>query len=298
VEARAKLAVVHPTAHRLLGLLLMAGLSAARLSGQNLLYTEHEGQMHLVRGARGIQPLVKVGDKLVAGFGRKFILQKTDEFLPLTVFLRDVDVGTGVINVSGTHVDNSFHFRAIFEAPYELPNVFLVLELETKRDGKVIFLHEVGNLAPHESQLVGVEIPLTGGLGAGRYRLHVFSDGEEMLNSQMSSEYRDRVLDELIAKRVAAVKDSAPKLFVRAVPEYPAALQKDGRAGAAVIALRIDANGRVHDPAIRSASDPAFGEAAMAAMRLSRFLPRMQDGHPVEAVVEVPVELTPPAGKS
>ncbi len=279
---------------RLVPALAFPGLLAAPLAAQSLLYTEHEGQMHLVRGARGIQPMVKVNDKLVASFGRKYILQKTDEYLPLTVFLNDVEVKTGGLNVSGRRMNSSFSFRAVFEAPFDLPNVFLVVELETKQDGKVIFLHEVGNLAPHESRLVDAGLPLAGSIGPGQYHLHVFSDGEEMLHSQMKPEYRERVLDELTAKRITGVRDSGPKLFVRALPQYPAALKQAGAAGQAVIALRIGANGRVYDPAVKSATDPAFGEAALAAMRLSRFLPRVQGGHPVEAVVEVPVEFTPP----
>jgi TonB family protein len=274
--------------------LAFLGFFAAPLAAQSLLYTEHEGQMHLVRAARGIQPLVKVNDKLVAGFGRKFILQKTDEYLPLTVFLSDVEVKTAGLNVSGLRMNNSFSFRAMFEAPFELPNVFLVVELETKQDGKIIFLHEIGNLAPHESRLVDTGFPLAGSIGPGQYHLHVFSDGEEMLHSQMKPEYRERVLDELTAKRITGARDNGPKLFVRAVPQYPDTLKQAGTAGQAVIALRIGANGRVYDPSVKSATDPAFGEAALAALRLSRFLPRVQGGRPVVAVVEVPVEFTPP----
>jgi len=287
------------TSFRILFLLALGCLTARPLGAQNLLYTEHEGQMHLVRGARGIQPLMKINDKLVAGFGRKFILQKTDAYLPLTIFLHDMDVHSSGLNINHSDtVNHSFRFRAMFDSPFELPNVFLVLELDTRKDGKRIFLQEVGNLAPHESRLVEVGIPLAEAIGPTHYHIHVFSDGEELLHSEMSAEYRDRVLDELTAQRVATVRNGGPKLFVNAVPEYPEALKKAHIAGQAIIALRIGTDGRVHDPAVKSASDPAFGQAALASMRLSRFLPRMQDGHAVEATVEVPVEFAAPEKKT
>jgi TonB family protein len=53
-------------------------------------------------------------------------------------------------------------------------------------------------------------------------------------------------------------------------------------------------NARVHDPTPKCTTDPAFGEAALEAVRFWRFLPKVKDGRPVEALVELPFSFTPP----
>ncbi|HEY4988778.1 MAG TPA: energy transducer TonB, partial [Opitutaceae bacterium] len=87
---------------------------------------------------------------------------------------------------------------------------------------------------------------------------------------------------------------SPPKFFLGTAPLYPAALKKSGLKGQAVISVRIDSKGSVDDPVIKSASDPAFGAAALAAIREWRYLPRVKDGNPVETKADVPFVFSPP----
>ena len=68
--------------------------------------------------------------------------------------------------------------------------------------------------------------------------------------------------------------------------------------GQAIISIHIDARGQVSNPAVKSAAAPAFGEAALAAVRLWRFVPEVKGGRPVEAQVDLPFDFTPPEKKS
>lgn len=47
---------------------------------------------------------------------------------------------------------------------------------------------------------------------------------------------------------------------------------------------------------LKSATDPAFGEAALAAIRQWRFLPEMKGGLAVEQSADLPFAFVPPAG--
>lgn len=73
-------------------------------------------------------------------------------------------------------------------------------------------------------------------------------------------------------KRIAGVQEAPPQPLLGPGPEYPPSLLKAGANGQAIIALRIGVNGQVYDPTVKSAMAPAFGEAALVAVRLWRFL--------------------------
>jgi TonB family protein len=49
----------------------------------------------------------------------------------------------------------------------------------------------------------------------------------------------------------------------------------------------------VLDPTIVEASDPAFGEAAVEALRVWRFIPAIKNGHPVEITANMPLDFSP-----
>ena len=135
---------------------------------------------------------------------------------------------------------------------------------------------------------------MTSAIGSSRYTFHVFSGGAEVLQSQIPFGERYAALNKMVAARIKGVQEAAPKLFMGLGPEYPAALMKQNIKGRAVISVRVGPNGDVFDPVIKSATDPAFGDAALAAVKLWRFLPRVRNGYPVEAMVDVPVVFAPP----
>jgi periplasmic protein TonB len=85
-----------------------------------------------------------------------------------------------------------------------------------------------------------------------------------------------------------------PKIFVAAAPEYPPSLVSANLRGQAMVAFRIGPNGAVYNPVVQSATDPAFGEAALAAVRVWRFLPAVKDGAAVGIDVVIPVVFEQP----
>lgn len=283
-----------PTFRRAVLALIIAGLAATPLLAQNILFTEMDGKLLAVRRARGNEPFVLIGDKLTPAPGRRYILRKTEEFLPEFVSVRDLEVRTRYLDVEGSAINNDFLFNAKLESPYALADVFIVLELDTDAIGKVLFLQEVGNLAARQQKSLNVRVPLTGTIGEGHYKFHLFAGGRELLHSNMPPQMRDAAVDRMTFKLIAGTQDAMPRILVGPEPEFPGALLKTRTQGHVVIAMRVGRNGQVYDPKVKEASDPAFGESALTAVRLWRFLPKVSKGHPVESVVEVPIEFTPP----
>ncbi len=283
-----------PVLRRAARALAWSGLLVAPLAAQNVLFTDLDGKFVAVRKARFNNPYVEMDGKLAVADGRKYVLQKAPEYRPEFIDVRNLEVKSRYLNVTGSEINHEFILGAQLKTPYRLDDVFIVLELNTERAGKVLFLQEVGDLTPNDSKTISVTVPVNGGLGEGKYKFHLFAGGLEVLTTKMTPEFRDRVLDEMTRKRIAGVQDAEPKPFTGPAPEYPRALLKSGATGHVVIALRIGANGQTHDPKVVSATDPAFGEAALTAVRLWRFLPQVKDGRPVETTVNLPPDFSPP----
>lgn len=290
--------ILTPVYCRALFTLVIAGVLSAPLAAQNVLFTDLNGKYLAVRKARGNQPYVDVAGKLTAADGHNYALKKVEEYLPAFVAVRDLQVKSRHLNLNGSELNQEFDFSAGFESPYDLDDVFIVLELDSEKAGKILFLQEVGNLEARQSKSIDVRVPLSFGVGEGKYQFHLFSGGMEVLHSRIPPQVRDHVVDRMTAKRIGGVQDAPPKLFVGPGPEYPHALLKAKTSGQAVVSLRIGANGQVYDPKLKSATDPAFGESALTAVRLWRFLPQVRNGRAVEASVEVPINFAPPEKKS
>lgn len=76
--------------------------------------------------------------------------------------------------------------------------------------------------------------------------------------------------------------------------EYPAALRKSLRPGQAVVQVTVSKSGVVAGAEVRSADDPAFGEAALAAVQQWTFAPATRDGVPSASSIDVPFVFTVP----
>ena len=280
----------------LLCLFLLGGISGSAFA-QSALCVEHKGKacpvLKVVRG----RAFIKEGDKLVPVEPLRTVLVPQPEFLPYFVAVRNLEVKTSYlrsVQMAG-EINNEFHFNATFESAYHMENPFLVLELNMENGGKRIFFQEIGPLAPGHPEWVRVVVALPERLGPGKFKLHIFSDGLEVFHSQQDWAYREGVLNKMVAKRIAGVKDAPPRPFVGPVPEYPAALRKSHANGEAVVTVHITPRGEVLAPKLASASDPAFGQAAVAAVGQWRFLPQVTNGHPVETVANMPFSFEAPA---
>jgi len=281
---------------RLLAGLLLAGCATAALA-QNALCVVRDGKTCVVeKVARGLV-YIKEGDKLVSHRPFQSGLVPIKEYYPVSVLVSGVEVKTSSVSLmgSGGTINNEFHFRATFASSYALKEAFLVLELDMEHGVKRIFYQEIGDLQPGKSKDVGVVVPLAEELGSGKFQLHVFTEGREVFNSLQPMEYREGVLNQMVMKRIEGVKAAPPQPLVGPPPQYPAALRKKQVSGEAVVAIRITRLGVVADPEVVQATDPAFGEAALVAVRQWRFLPRIQGGQPVEVKVNVPFRFEAPA---
>lgn len=279
------------------GIVLLLATTLTR--AQNALYAEHKGEFRLVRRVVRNSPYVDDGSgKLVPADGSKFGLSKVPEYAPFYVSVRDLKVmsrGLELVN-SGAEINREFVFKAEFESPYALKNVFVVLDMNSEDAGKLLFVREVGDLEPRDPKPVEIVVRLSQRIGAGKYYLHLFSDGAEVFHSQLPFNLIERKLDEIVRNRIKGVTDAPPQPFVGPAPEYPAKLRRAKVYGTATIRFTIAPNGRVLDPVILSASDPQLGESALVAARQWRFLPKVKNGKPVAAPVNMPFTFgTPPA---
>jgi TonB family protein len=85
-----------------------------------------------------------------------------------------------------------------------------------------------------------------------------------------------------------------PRPLATPAAEYPAALRKSLRAGQAVLQVTVSKTGVVVAAEVKSADDPAFGEAALAAVQQWTFTPATRDGVPSASSIDVPFVFTVP----
>ncbi len=269
--------------------------SVGRLAAQHALCVEYKGKVYPVQKVHRDWVTISVDGKPVQFVAKASALLPVEEYLPVFIAVKEAEAKSTYLSLtSGQAINNDFHFEAEFSSPFALTDVFLVLAMESKNSGKMNFNYEIGNMAPDVPRYVKTLLQLHENIGEGKYGLHLFVGGREVFHSKMPVAYREAKLDRMILKRIAGVTDAPPKPFVGPAPEYPAALRKTGRNGEVTLTMRISARGAVLDPAVVSASDPAFGEAALAAVRQWRFLPAVKAGRPVETKAQMPFVFTPP----
>ncbi|MSU70392.1 MAG: TonB family protein [Opitutaceae bacterium] len=268
----------------------MFAILSTPLFGQNVLVAEHGDKAYQVVNVSGIQPFVSIDGKLVAAISRRFGLQEVEEYAPVFISVRDAKVITrgGSLSQLGPRQINELLFSAKFESSYRLENVFLVVEMNNASAGKEVFLWEVGTLRPREPKPVSLNVTLASPPDEGKFKLHIFVGGQEAFSSEIPPAEREKKLDLMVAKRIKGQRDAMPKPFFGPAREYPPLLLPTKARGEAVVAICITAKGSVQDPVIKTATDPAFGEAAVAAIRQWRFLPLVKDGQATETTVEMP----------
>jgi TonB family protein len=273
-------------------LLLTLQLTAQSVSAQHVLVAGDGGQMFLVCSANGDVPRVEKEGKVVPIIPHGFALREVPEFAPFFVKVSNVNVRTTYAD--GGQLNNDFYFNADFEADSRLTDVFVVLALDSERAGKTLFLWGIGTLDPKKAKGVSIIVPMDSAIGSGRYQVHLFSGGAEVLQSLVPFMESETALDRMVASRIKDVHNAAPKFFFGHAPEYPPELKKANLKGRAIVSVRIGPNGAVYDPIVKSATDPAFGEAALRAVKVWRFLPKVKDDYPMETKVDVPIVFAQP----
>jgi len=265
--------------------------TSAFLSAQEALYVKNAGAMTLVVAAEDSTPLILEHGQLVAADDRLYVLQKVPEFNPALITISHLNVAQASDESgNGNHINNRFMFQGKFTSDYPLEHVVLVLEMNLRGEGRTLFIREVGSIGPDHPQMVELVLRLLGDLGGQNYKIHLFSDGREVLNSKMPLAYRERVVNEMVLRRTLGMADRPPRLFEGPRPEYPPDLRKAKVSGHAVVRIRIDPWGKVQEPVVVSASAPEFGGAALDAIRQWRFLPRISNGVPTSARADFPFD--------
>ncbi len=280
-------------------LLLALGL-AQPLAAQNRLYVqEADGKFHAVFKVSGVRPFIKESGKLVAAKGQRLALNRVEEYMPVFIAVRDKDARptNASVDYANAPANNGVHFSAKFESADYLEDVFLVLEVQIANVGKKLLVYEVGQLTPQKPKSFVADLALGQYQGSGQIDLHLFVGGAEAFHSEQPEAYREEMLDRMIAKEVAAVKQAGPRPFYGATPAYPAALRNSGIKGEAVVTLHISPRGTVENLVVESATVPAFGEAALATVTHWRFFPQVRDGLAVESKVSIPFAFEPPEAK-
>jgi TonB family protein len=276
-------------------LLLLASCLTGTVFGQSILITQYGGKNYPVVAAKDMRPYVEIDGKRVLAQGAKFGIKPIEDFLPVFVKVREMKVQTSSIDLvdTGSKINNEFHFRAHFESPYSLEDVFLVLELTMEDGSQSLFLHEIGKLRANKPHLVAVTARSGYPLGSGHFKFRIYSGGLEVLHSEQPFNMRESMLDKLIARRIKDRPDGPPALFFGPTPEYPPKLGKTKTPGQVMMRVRIRPTGAVVDATVVSATEEAMGESALTAIRQFRFLPRIKEGRPVESVAVVPIDFEP-----
>lgn len=85
--------------------------------------------------------------------------------------------------------------------------------------------------------------------------------------------------------------DVHPRSLIEIVPDYPADADRQRLSGKVRLQLKLEADGRVSDVDVVSATPPGmFEESALKAFREARFAPAQKGGRPVRALVLIEVE--------
>lgn len=84
--------------------------------------------------------------------------------------------------------------------------------------------------------------------------------------------------------------DKKPNPTKRVQPHYPADLKAARITGEAVISFVVDVDGSVKNARIEKATEPAFGEAALAAVSAWEFEPGSKNGTPVACQLSLPLK--------
>ncbi|WP_310447630.1 TonB family protein [Thiobacillus sp.] len=84
--------------------------------------------------------------------------------------------------------------------------------------------------------------------------------------------------------------DVHPRALHEVIPVYPADADRRRVSGKLRLQLKLQADGRVSDLEVLSASPPGvFDESALQAFRTARFAPAQKNGRPVRALVQIEV---------
>jgi TonB family protein len=277
--------------------LLLLGLAGAPLApAQNVFFALEDGSPpRMVKRVAFGHPLVEIDGKLQGTSAARFSLAHATIYRPGLITLSNFRVQVRhAETMNGGERFNyeiSIYGRAKTDVP--LKDCFLVLELNAWKNAGCLSV-ELKDLTPEKDQDLEVTFRLSEPLDEGTYRVHLFSAGMEVLHTKMPARYvaEQKKKTELLLSGRA--QDYPPIPSHPSAPVYPPALKAAKVAGSARVKCHLNANGVVQTVELLSATDPAFGAAALAAAPQWKFDPAIKDRHFVAADTEIPFEFRPP----
>ena len=287
-----------PASRRVLVIGMLA--LASRGLAQNAFVAYEDGQFRLVKDIHFGRAHVDLGGKLTASYSNRYSFSKMPAYLAGFIDLPKFTVQSHHINVvsTGTRLNWELRIRGSAKSEVTLKNCFFVLELTSEGDTTVAFA-EMPNLEAGKEEdfnlLLKLEIPLE----EGRYVLHFFSDGGELLHSKMPRAYIEAQKKKTEDFWSGKEQDFHAILARPGRLAYPPELKGQAMESEVKVRCRINARGEVVSAEVIESSNAAFAEPALAAARHSKFDPAVKDRHLVESTEEIVIPVKPPRpGKS
>ena len=276
---------------------VLFGAFASHAAAQHYVAVKDGDKIVPVVAAKDCAPMVFSDGRLcVARNTSTFAIGKGGEYLPAFVSVRDMNVKTSCLVDDGDQkqMNNDFHLHCTLETAFRLKNVFIVLVLHMLSGKSSLFLFEVGELEPRIPKQMLIGVPMRVDSDWGHYEFFLFSGGRELFQSMMPVGEMESALGKMVMDSIKDVEDAPVKPFFGPPPEYPKALFRKKVAGSATVSFKVGVRGAVLDPSVVTATAPEFGEAALAAIRQWRFLPKVKAGRPLETRATMPFDFCPP----
>jgi TonB family protein len=277
--------------------LLLGLLSAApAATAQNFFISVKDGKAEIVKQIHRERPMVERGGKLVSAGGSEYGLARATVYSPgLVSFDPDfvIRVVHRVVVSDRTNLGYELRAEGRVTSDTTFHVCFIVME-EVAPTEKGLAFAVLPDLVAGEPVQLNLIFPLSDQPELANYRVHIFSNGIERLHSKMKPPYLAAQKQKTAALLSGNAKDF-PAIFAHGRDAaYPDALKESGASGTARVRCHVTKKGDVASAELVSASAPAFGEAALAAVPKWKFDPAIRGLQFVEADVELPIDFKPP----
>lgn len=282
-------------------------LATVAFGQRALLLSDEYGAAQVVVGARGLSPVIIKDGERVAVESNCFGLSDKGSFIYSYVTVRDTRSGIARVEDPDVAEGESIylHLSCELEAPQNLDDVFIVIEVDGGGTRKALNLFEVGKLRAGRPKKLSAKVPVKVAPEKEQIQFLLFSGGKELFHSLMSDSHFNELVDAAIEEKVQGVDQASPRPLVGPAPEYPKSLKKKQLEGLVVFTLNIDGDGRVTEAIVtdskvkkkgtevtkKRAEDvssvseeeaKAFADAALKVIRKWRFLPKISEGKAVK----------------
>ncbi len=268
------------------------------LRAQSLFVVYEDNAQRVVRAVHYGHPYVEVDKKLRSATGARYGVQKAAIYSPACVTIAHEHVvvrHVEFVDAVGS-LNYDMRFMAELTSDRDLENCFVVLELAYAAGTGVVF-EELPNLRAGKMASIDFVFQLAEPVGEGHYTLHLFANGLELLTSKIEPAEiaAQRARTEEFMLRGQPDRNVVASHMV--IPIYPHELEAERLVGSATVRCHIDTSGKLVETRVVAATHPAFGEAALAAVRQWQFGPAVKDHHYVESTIEIPFDFKAPSLK-